>query len=86
MCGPYDSVLGRRKERVLKYMTTNMPHPFDMATGDVRMCGTLAEIDPDTGRALKIERIEVQGDNADQAYDADDARGNSGGAAASASD
>jgi 2',3'-cyclic-nucleotide 2'-phosphodiesterase len=72
MCGPYDSVLGRRKDRVLKFMTTNMPQPFDVATGDVRLCGALAEIDPETGRAISIERIEVRGDNADQAYDADD--------------
>ena len=74
MCGPYDSVLGRRKDRVVKYMTTNMPQPFDVATGDVRLCGALAEIDAETGRALSIERIEVQGENADLAYDADDAR------------
>jgi metallophosphoesterase (TIGR00282 family) len=72
MCGPYDSVLGRRKDRVLKYMTTNMPAPFDVATGDVRLCGLLSEIDPETGRAISCERIEVKGDNADQAYDADD--------------
>lgn len=72
MCGPYDSVLGRRKDRVMKYMSTNMPAPFDVATGDVRLCGVLAEIDTDTGHALSIERIEVQGENADQAYDADD--------------
>jgi metallophosphoesterase (TIGR00282 family) len=74
MCGPYDSVLGRRKDRVVKYMTTNMPHMFEVATGDVRMCGVLVEINADTGKALSIERIEVKGDNADQAYDADDAR------------
>jgi metallophosphoesterase (TIGR00282 family) len=72
MCGPYDSVLGRRKDRVLKYMTTNMPAPFDVATNDVRLCGALAEIDPETGRAVSIERIEVQGANSEQAYDADD--------------
>lgn len=72
MCGPYDSVLGRRKDRVVKYMTTNMPHPFDVATGDVRLCGALVEIEPDTGRALSIERIEAQGESSDQAYDADD--------------
>ncbi|HEY1686545.1 MAG TPA: TIGR00282 family metallophosphoesterase [Tepidisphaeraceae bacterium] len=72
MCGPYDSVLGRRKDRVLKYMSTNMPQLFDVATGDVRMCGALAEIDAETGRAVAIERIEISGDNADQAYDADD--------------
>jgi metallophosphoesterase (TIGR00282 family) len=74
MCGPYDSVLGRRKDRVVKFMTTNMPQSFDVATGDVRLCGVLAEIDQDTGRTLSIERIEVQGENADHAYDADDAR------------
>src|SRR3954452_7184925 len=72
MCGPYDSVLGRRKERVLKYMTTNMPSPFDVATGDVRLCGVYAEIEAETGRALNIERVEVQAGNAEQAYDADD--------------
>jgi calcineurin-like phosphoesterase len=55
-------------------MTTGMPHPFDVATGDVRLCGALAEIDPSTGRASSIERIELIGDNAEQAYDADDAR------------
>jgi metallophosphoesterase (TIGR00282 family) len=74
MCGPYDSVLGRRKDRVLKYMTTNMPHMFEVATGDVRMCGALAEIDPATGKAISIERIEVKGENSDAAYDADDAK------------
>ena len=72
MCGPYDSVLGRRKDRVIKYMTTNMPVPFDVATGDVRLCGAIAEVDETTGRALSIERVEVQGESSDQAYDADD--------------
>ena len=82
MTGPYDSVLGRRKDRVVKYMTTSMPHSFDVATGDVRMCGALAEIDQETGRALSIERIEVQGENADHPYDADDAKPGKAGASA----
>jgi 2',3'-cyclic-nucleotide 2'-phosphodiesterase len=76
MCGPYDSVLGRRKERVLKYMTTNMPSPFDVATGDVRLCGVLAEIDTATGKTVDIHRVEVQGEPTEQAYDADDRGGN----------
>ena len=74
MCGPYDSVLGRRKDKVLKFMTTGMPVPFEVATGDVRMCGAISDIDPETGRAMSIERIEVCGGNSDAAYDADDAR------------
>ena len=72
MCGPYDSVLGRRKDRVIKFMSTNMPAPFDVATGDVRMCGVMAEVDEGTGRAVSVERIEVAAGNMDQAYDADD--------------
>jgi metallophosphoesterase (TIGR00282 family) len=72
MCGPYDSVLGRRKDRVVKYMSTGMPHPFDVATGDVRLCGALAEVDEQTGRAISIERIEVKGEDSEQAYDSDD--------------
>jgi len=72
MCGPYDSVLGRRKDRVLKFMTTNMPHHFDIATGDVRMCGALAQIDEQTGKAISMERIEIQGAATEQAYDTDD--------------
>src|SRR6185436_18164555 len=52
MCGPYDSVLGRRKDRVLKFMTTNMPTPFDVATNDVRLCGVVCEVDQETGRAI----------------------------------
>lgn len=72
MCGPYDSVLGRRKDRVVKFMTTNMPQPFDVATHDVRLCGVYAEIDAETGKTVQIERVEVAGANAEQAYDADD--------------
>ena len=72
MCGPYDSVLGRRKDRVIKHMTTSMPSPFDVATGDVRLSGAMAEIDEVTGRAVSIQRIEVLAGNAEQAYDADD--------------
>jgi calcineurin-like phosphoesterase len=49
-----------------------MPNPFDIATGDVRLCGAIAELNPETGEAISMERIEVRGENADQAYDADD--------------
>lgn len=75
MTGPYDSVLGRRKDMVVKAMLTNMPHPYDVATNDVRMCGALVEVDESTGKALSIERIEVKGNNVIPAYDEDDRTG-----------
>ncbi|NOT01350.1 MAG: TIGR00282 family metallophosphoesterase [Phycisphaerales bacterium] len=59
MTGPYDSVLGRRKDRVLSAMVTSVPAPFDVAEGDVRLCGVIIEADPATGRATSIERVRV---------------------------
>ena len=61
MTGPYDSVLGRKKERVLSYLTTAMPTPFHVADGDPRLCGLLAAVDPDSGKALSVERIDIRG-------------------------
>jgi len=57
MTGPYDSVLGRRKDRVLRALTTGLPTPFDVATGDPRLCGIIVKVDSDTGRAQHIERV-----------------------------
>ncbi len=59
MTGPYESVIGRRVDRVLHRFTTGMPAHFEVATGDVRLCGALATIDSDTGRALEIRRVVI---------------------------
>ncbi len=61
MTGPYDSVLGRRKDRVLRTLITNLPNPFDVATEDPRLCGVVARVDSTTGRALHVERVCVKG-------------------------
>ncbi|MDX1682186.1 MAG: TIGR00282 family metallophosphoesterase [Phycisphaeraceae bacterium] len=58
MSGPHDGVIGRRADRVLKHMTTAMPAPFDVAEGDLRINGAVIEVDPASGRATGIERIE----------------------------
>jgi 2',3'-cyclic-nucleotide 2'-phosphodiesterase len=62
MCGPYESIIGRRIDRVLTHMTTGMPAPFDVAEGDVRVCGAVVEIDTRTRLATSIERIELRAD------------------------
>ncbi len=67
MTGPYDSVLGRRKDRVISAMTTAVPTPFDVATDDVRVCGVLVRVSADTGRATTIERVCVNVDSNDNA-------------------
>jgi metallophosphoesterase (TIGR00282 family) len=60
MTGPYESVLGRQTDRVLQAILTQMPCAFDVAKGDVRLCGALVTVDSDTGRALDIQRLVVK--------------------------
>lgn len=74
MTGPYDSILGRRKDRVLRTLLTNTPNPFDVAEDDARLCGIFVRVNSDTGRAVHIERIRVDGHTLpapDSAADAD---------------
>lgn len=59
MTGPYDSVLGRLKERVISAMMTSVPTPFDVASDDVRVCGALITVESTTGRALSMERVRI---------------------------
>src|SRR5437660_1068792 len=47
MTGPYDSVLGRRVDRVLSTTVTFVPSSFEVAEGDPRLAGAIVDIDPD---------------------------------------
>jgi len=58
MCGPFDSVLGRRVEHVLEKFLTQIPVRFDVAEGDVQLHGVLLDIDEESGRARNIKRIQ----------------------------
>jgi hypothetical protein len=60
MTGPHDSILGRRTDRVMETTLTFNPTYFEVAAGDVRLSGTVVELDEQTGRALRIERICVR--------------------------
>jgi metallophosphoesterase (TIGR00282 family) len=62
MTGPYDSVIGVTKETILNRFLTQMPAHFDAAEGDVWLAAVLVQADPETGRALGIERIRLRGD------------------------
>jgi metallophosphoesterase (TIGR00282 family) len=65
MTGPYLSILGREIDRVMETTLTFNPTQFDVATDDVRLCGSIVDIDPATGRATAIRRLRV--DQADAA-------------------
>ncbi len=54
MCGPFDSIIGRDPEPVLRHMRTSVHTPYNMGEGDERLCGTLVEFRAGTGRASRI--------------------------------
>jgi metallophosphoesterase (TIGR00282 family) len=60
MTGPHDSVIGRRTDRVLSRFLTGLPTPFDVAKGDIRLNGAVVEVNPTSGKAISIERLEVR--------------------------
>jgi 2',3'-cyclic-nucleotide 2'-phosphodiesterase len=57
MSGPYDSVIGIKKETILEKFLTQMPSRFEPAEDDARLCAVLIQADTETGRAISIERL-----------------------------
>jgi metallophosphoesterase (TIGR00282 family) len=75
MTGAHDSVLGRGVESVLKSFRTQMPFPFEIATGDVKMNAILVTVDSSTKKAERIKRIRVDAEGEDlKNYDSDDGK------------
>ncbi|MDD5500572.1 MAG: TIGR00282 family metallophosphoesterase [Candidatus Omnitrophica bacterium] len=58
MTGPYDSVIGRRVEDVLTRFLSSIPVKFEVAQGDIQLCGALVEIDDSTGKAVSLSRVQ----------------------------
>ena len=65
----------RKTQSVLKSFRTQMPVPFEIATGDVKINGVLVTLDSHTGKAERIERIRLEAETEDVTrYDSDDGR------------
>ena len=58
MAGPFDGVIGRKKEQILTRFLTQMPARFEMAEGDIQLHGVIIDIDEKTGKANSIVRIQ----------------------------
>ena len=57
MTGPYDGVIGVKKELVVGKFLNNMPVRFEAATGDVRLCAVVIDCDEATGHSRSIQRL-----------------------------
>lgn len=58
MCGPTDSVIGLNKEQIIKQYLTQIPQKKIIPeTGEAEINAIYLEIDENTGKATKIEKI-----------------------------
>lgn len=67
MTGPYESILGRKVDRVLETTLTFRPTQFQVARDDVRLAGAIVDAEPQNGRATAIRRIMVRESDLPQA-------------------
>ena len=62
MVGPRDSVIGVKKENIIKRFITQMPQQFTVAKEDVWINGVAIDIDEKSGMARQIVRINCEED------------------------
>ena len=62
MTGAHDGVIGMERGSVIARFTTGLPARFESATGDPRLHAVVIEADPESGRAVSIERVSLTAD------------------------
>jgi len=58
MTGPYESIIGMDRQAVIQRFLDQLPTRFEVAKGDVRLSAVLLDADPQSGRALSLQRIQ----------------------------
>ncbi|HDT15135.1 MAG TPA: TIGR00282 family metallophosphoesterase [Firmicutes bacterium] len=59
MTGPFDSVIGVKKEMVIKRFLTGHSEKFETAKGLVRFNGIIYTIDEESGKTTGVERLDI---------------------------
>ncbi len=59
MTGPFDSVIGVKKEIIIRRFLTSMPEKFELSDTGVRLNAVLISVDETTGKSTSIERINL---------------------------
>jgi len=60
MVGPQESILGMNAHESVQKFVTQLPHRFEVAAGAVVLCGIVADVDAQSGRATHIERVQIR--------------------------
>jgi hypothetical protein len=59
MTGPQDSVIGMKREAVIKKFVTGINQRFEVAKGNLFSDMTILDIDPDTGKTIHAEFLRI---------------------------
>jgi 2',3'-cyclic-nucleotide 2'-phosphodiesterase len=59
MSGPQDSVIGQDKTKIITRFLTSMPHKFEVAKTAGTLQGVVVKVDPKTGKAEGITRLQM---------------------------
>jgi len=60
MAGPFNSVIGLKKDDVLRRFLTQIPNKFNVAKDDVWLQGVVLDVDGSSGKSLEIEKLSVK--------------------------
>lgn len=63
MCGPYDGIIGMRKDLVIHKQRTGLPTKFDIEEGDAQLNACVLDIDEASGKTRSIQRINLNRDH-----------------------
>ena len=63
MTGPYDGIIGTRRDLVIHKQRTGLPTKFDIQEGEAQLCACVIDIDEETGKSRSIFRININRDH-----------------------
>ncbi|HET9886803.1 MAG TPA: YmdB family metallophosphoesterase, partial [bacterium] len=58
--GAYEGVIGMGRDGALRRFLTGLPTRFEPAEGDLRLDAVVVDVDPSSGRARAIRRVQKQ--------------------------
>lgn len=59
MTGPHDSIIGSIPDLALERFLTQMPTRLEPASGNLRFCGAVVEVDESSGLSISIARLNI---------------------------
>jgi metallophosphoesterase (TIGR00282 family) len=62
MTGAYEGVIGFTRDRIIEKFLSQTPRAFETAKKDIRLSGVVIDVDEETGRARKIQRLQARVD------------------------